>query len=295
MTSIQTGFHGKLPDHGDFLRQGSPEVQELLGRWFGAIALDASRHERGASYGSSGASFVFFPTKDRWWGSVVLPSHDRVGRSYPFAAFGGIERTDLRGELALAVFSLMPFLQQVVSNQDSWDGNGQGLSNLPTWANSLNLTAMERQLATWLTGTRADEVWKDLLGNQTQNRHGVAERLLDLSRVSSMQVSPVTNPRHLALWLMLFGSLHPTGWPSLIVLQGGSYPGMSLVFPSATGDAYTAALYPRLSTTSLPSLTDHLPTTGSGHLPQLDDRDLGASDLIHLLLTERRARLRRTT
>ena len=97
MTSIAAW--GKLPGHGDFLRIGSDSAPvAAFDAAFTALRLDAAQAE---IFAVGGPVVAFIRQADRWWGAVVLPSTDRVGRHAPFVAVAGIRSVDPADEIGV--------------------------------------------------------------------------------------------------------------------------------------------------------------------------------------------------
>ena len=103
------GFFGKLPSHGDFVgRRLPPEVKDCFDRWLQA-GLVRSKEDLGDEWlpvWLSSPIWRFVVAEgvcgEQAWAGVMMPSHDRVGRCFPFLLMAGIAGTpSLRACLTL--------------------------------------------------------------------------------------------------------------------------------------------------------------------------------------------------
>ncbi len=113
------GCHGKLPALGDFVTRGLGAA--ALERWDGWLQqlVSASRASLGPEWQAAWLRmpawhFALGPAvlTDEPWAGVLIPSVDRVGRSYPFSVLSplrpeGLPSTDWQGRAeALAIEAL---------------------------------------------------------------------------------------------------------------------------------------------------------------------------------------------
>ncbi|MFV2053358.1 TagF domain-containing protein [Aliiroseovarius sp. YM-037] len=80
------GFFGKLPSTGDFVARGLPPgLRPVLDQWLtrnvvGGLPLDRGLPDNGIR--------LVMAREDGGFAALILPSHDKLGREYPFAIIG---------------------------------------------------------------------------------------------------------------------------------------------------------------------------------------------------------------
>ena len=286
MTSIAAW--GKLPGHGDFLRIGSDSAPvAAFDAAFTALCLDAAQAE---IFAVGGPVVAFIRQADRWWGAVVLPSTDRVGRHAPFVAVAGIRSVDPADEIGVLPLAFAPFIQRVLSQHAiGWPVEGEALRQLLAgFGADLSLDAGDEAFVAHLEATTQESlvtafggpgpftaILRTVVAAATGHLHGCGIR-----------VAPVAGPVQAGFWLAaawLVRARDETPGPLVLHPGGvGIAPSITQLWPAPTAAQFAAALWPASSR------AEHGAQPIMAPAPQIPEE-------LHLptdLLTEPRAHLR---
>jgi type VI secretion system ImpM family protein len=310
MTALPVGCHGKLPFHGDFIRlHGSPSPADAIDRWFVSGARTMADT---AAFDRSGPVFAIIPDQGLWWGTVVFPSRDHVGRRYPFAVFTGIPAQQFGSEVGLVAMAFVPFFQRVLAAQaKGWPGSVEDLrAMLAGLAWTPDMVADEKRLVASLEDFTSRELWSALLGSFVDPRKdGIVAGLLATASGSAnaagLRIQPMVHQGHFCFWLMLLWLLRDrAGMPALITLMpesAGMPPSATVLWDRPSLATVFAALWPASTPPGTATGISDLLAMSGKPLPELEepmsDGDLPLRDLLHAIVSaaRRQRTLDRTT
>ena len=166
MIAPLVGSFGKLPWHGDFLRdapQGAP--LDLLDAWL-ALAPIGPPGPRSEAFDGAGPTMAMVRARGMWWAMALFPSHDAVGRRYPFCVIAGMPDDEFGGEAGLVPVAWAPFLVRCLQQAArGWPQNQAELRTaVAACAQPIDLDSEGRRLVEALADHRASEFWRGTLG-----------------------------------------------------------------------------------------------------------------------------------
>jgi len=297
MVTPVVGFFGKLPWHGDFLRDvpsGAPI--DLIDAWLGQGPIGPPGPHT-AAFDAAGPAMVMVRARGLWWAMVLIPSKDAVGRRFPFCVMAGLPEGEFGGEPGLLPASWAPFLVRCL--QQSARGWPQTQSELHTTVAALavpvDVDSDGRRLVDALGDHRLDEFWRGTLGSSSdQRRDAVWSDLValagDPSKSTGILVRPMVHQLHLSFVLMLQHLIGDTGCaPVLIGLQHGrpgDAPGATVLWGRPTSAECLAALWPTMHGADSARIHDPVKRPGAfgdptEALDNLGDPTVSLRDLLH--------------
>lgn len=252
MTSIAAW--GKLPVIGDFVRVGSEAAPvAAFDAAFTALRLDAGAVQ---AFATSGPVVAFVHQADRWWGSVVLPSTDRVGRHAPFVAVAGIRSVDPADEIGVLPLAFAPFIQRVLQQHAlGWPADGEAVRQvLAGFGADLALDSAEESFVAHLTATTQESLAATVGGPQQLSDilRTVVAAAGNRLPASGVRVAPVAGPVQAGFWLAaawLMRGRDETPGP-LVLHPGGAgrAPSITQLWPGPTAGEFAAVLWPANAT-----------------------------------------------
>lgn len=301
MSSISLAAWGKLPAFGDFLRLGSNSAPvSAFDAAFTALALD---QQRAAAFAASGPVLTFIHHSDRWWGSVVLPSHDSVGRKSPFVATAAVRSIDPGDEIGVLPLAFAPFIQRILAqHQAGWptsqDAVGAAVSAA---AAGLDLEKAEGDFVARLEATAQADLW-GAFGSAEACRQAMSVAAAAANGTipgAGLRVLPVAGQIQACFWLAAIWMVRSRDEaPGPLVIHPGGpglAPSVTVLWPSPTAGQLAAALWPG---SCQPEQAVSVVTTGRTALPVgyelpaelFTDSRGHLRDLLYRLVTERRTR-----
>jgi len=296
MTSIAAW--GKLPVFGDFVRVGSESAPvTAFDAAFTALRLDVASAD---AFAASGPVVAFVHQADRWWGSVVLPSTDRVGRHAPFVAVAGIRSVDPADEIGVLPLAFAPFIQRVLQQHAlGWPAEGEAVRQvLAGFGADLALDSAEEAFVAHLEAT-TQQALATTVGGQ--------EQLADILRTvvataggrlaaSGVRVAPVAGPVQAGFWLAaawLMRGRDETPGPLVLHPGGvGLAPSITQLWPGPTAAEFAAVLWPANAAPELGAKVVSAPTrlADDVRLPPdlMTDPRAHLRDLLYRVVSQRR-------
>lgn len=309
MATPAIGFFGKLPWHGDFLRDaptGAP--LDLIDSWLASAPIGPPG-PRTAAFDSAGPSLAMVRTRGHWWAMALQPSQDAVGRRFPFCVMAGLPEQDFGGEAALVPLMWLPFLgrclQQAVRG---WGADPAALrETVRACAQPVDAEGAGRRLVDALADHRVGKLWTGLLGSAGDPRRAgvwadVVALASDPGERTGLILHPLANQLHLAFVLMLQQMLGSgAAAPVLIAMhpgKPGDAPGSAILWGRPTAAECLGALWPSMPGAEVSRLHDPVrrpATIGDPDLApeSLDDPDLSLRDLLHEVGSATRRHVRR--
>jgi len=289
MTSIAAW--GKLPGIGDFLRIGSEAGPvAAYDAAFTALRLDAAGAE---AFAVGGPVVSFVHHADRWWGAVVLPSTDRVGRHAPFVAVAGIKSVDPADEIGVLPLAFAPFIQRVLQQHAAgWPIDSEAIRQLLAgFGADLGMDRAEEDFVAHLEATTHEALAATIGGTAVLSE--VLRTVMGAAsgRIagSGIRVSPVAGPVQAGFWLSAAWLMRRRDEaPGPLVLHPGGVgraPSITQLWPGPTASDLAAALWPAHAQPEIAGKIISAPCRVPGVVP--DDLRLPAD-----LLTDPRAHLR---
>ena len=296
MTSIAAW--GKLPVFGDFVRVGSEAAPvAAFDAAFTALRLDVANVE---AFAASGPVVAFVHQADRWWGSVVLPSTDRVGRHAPFVAVAGIRSVDPADEIGVLPLAFAPFIQRVLQQHAlGWPAEGETVRQvLAGFGADLTLDTAEEAFVTHLEATTQAALatsvgGQDQLANILRTVVATAGGRL---AASGVRVAPVAGPVQAGFWLAaawLMRGRDETPGPLVLHPGGvGLAPSITQLWPGPTAGEFASVLWPANAAPELGAKVVSAPTPLAHEikLPPdlLTDPRAHLRDLLYRVVSQRR-------
>lgn len=241
---------GKLPGHGDFLRIGSESAPVAA---FDAAFTAMRLTEAGtARFAAGGPVVAFVRQADRWWGAVVLPSTDRVGRHAPFVAVAGIRSLEPADEIGVLPLAFGPFIQRVLGQHAAgWPADGESVRQLLAgFGADLTLDASEDAFVAHLEATTQASLAVTYGGVDELIRvlRTVVAAALGVLPGCGIRVSPVAGPVQAGFWLSAAWLVRARDdAPGPLVLHPGGVglaPSLTLLWPAPTAAQFAATLWP---------------------------------------------------
>ena len=296
MTSIAAW--GKLPVFGDFVRVGSEAAPvAAFDAAFTALRLDVNNVE---AFAASGPVVSFVHQADRWWGSVVLPSTDRVGRHAPFVAVAGIRSVDPADEIGVLPLAFAPFIQRVLQqNALGWPAEGEAVRQvLAGFGADLALDSAEEAFVAHLEATTQEALTATFGGQQllADVLRTVVATAGGRLAASGVRVSPVAGPVQAGFWLAaawLMRGRDETPGPLVLHPGGvGRAPSITQLWPGPTAGEFAAVLWPANAAPELGAKVVSAPTplAQEVRLPPdlLADPRAHLRDLLYRVVSQRR-------
>lgn len=309
MASPVVGSFGKLPWHGDFLRDapaGAP--LELLDAWL-SLAPIGPPGQRSEAFDGAGPTMALVRARGMWWAMALFPSHDAVGRRYPFCVLAGLPETAFGGEYGVVPLAWTPFLVRCLQQAArGWPQNQAQLhAAVAACSQPLDIEADGRRLVESLGDHRCAEFWQGSLGSaEDPRRAGVWADLValasDPTQATGVRLRPMAHQLHLAWMLMLQQLVGDAACaPVFIGMQPGrpgENPGATVLWGRPTAAECLAALWPAMP--GAESQRIHDPIRHPGRFGDADEApealgDPGASlrDLLHVVGSATRRHVRR--
>lgn len=309
MSTLLVGHFGKLPWHGDFLRDapaGAP--LELIDAWMAGAPIGPPG-PRSAGFDAAGPSLAMVRTRGVWWAIALVPSRDAVGRRFPFCVMAGLPETDFGGEAALVPLMWLPFLGRCLQQAArGWPEDQAGLRQaVQACAQPVDAEGAGRRLVEALADHRVAELWRGTLGAADDaRRDGVWADLLALATdptvATGFMLQPMANQLHLAFILMVQQMLGSVGCaPVLIALhpgRPGEAPGTTVLWGRPTSAECLGALWPAMPGADTARIHDPVRRPGTigdaETAPEsLADPGLSLRDLLHEVGSATRRHIRR--
>ncbi|MBZ0134865.1 MAG: type VI secretion system-associated protein TagF [Planctomycetes bacterium] len=208
MSEFPTGCLGKLPLHGDFIRNNaaSPEVHELdtwvqEGIYRGYELLDSKWD---SSFDNAPTSrFIYCsPRSRRLLAGLFKPSVDKAGRRYPFMVYTIIEPGALGTDAGYLPLAMDSFLLKA-TELAAWSNAAIDLNTFLASFNSFrftpDLTEARKQFAKYVLVNSAGDYWTGAFGSADDQRRYAAVQLTawgaDLRAPESTAIRyPATEP-----------------------------------------------------------------------------------------------------
>ncbi len=298
--SASVALWGKLPGFGDFLRLGSRSAPlSAIDTAFTELRLDTAR---AAAFSASAPVVAFFHQADRWWGSVVLPSTDRVGRPAPLVAMAGLRAVDPADEIGVLPLAFGSFIGRVLAQHAAgWPTEQDAvLAAVAAAAADLDLGAAEETFVATLEASPQETLWALTGGAAGCHRtlSIVAAAAAGRLPVVGMRIAPIGSPVNAGFWLsaawLVRGRDDPPGPIVLHPGAAGIAPSVALLWPSPTGAALAAILWPAavlpayFPALATPQLEGVLPREVRLPADLCADGKSHLRDLLYRLVTERR-------
>lgn len=251
MTASVVGFFGKLPWHGDFLRDAPANAPlDLIDAWLASAPIGPPG-PHSAAFDAAGPALAMVRARGMWWAMALFPSQDAVGRRFPFCVLAGHPEGDFGGEPGLVPMAWAPFLVRCLQQAArGWPQDAAGLRQavfacLP----AIDPEAEGRRLVEALADERQDALWR-----------GVADRAAvwadltslagDPERAAGVRLRQLGHQRHLAFVLMLMHLASGASFaPVFIGMQPGrpdEAPGATVLWGRPSAGECLAALWPTL-------------------------------------------------
>ena len=297
MATPVVGCFGKLPWHGDFLRDvpaGAPI--DLIDAWL-AQAPIGPPGPRTAVFDAAGPAMLMVHARSMWWAMVMFPSQDAVGRRFPFCVLAGLPDAEFGGEPGLLPAVWAPFLVRCL--QQGARGWPQSQSELHQVVVScvapIDVDHEGRRLVDALGDHRISEFWRGSLGEAAaQKRDAVWADLVGLAaestKATGMTLKPMVHQLHLSFGLMLQHLIGDAGCaPVLIGLQPGrpgEMPGATILWGRPTAAECLAALWPTMPGAEVSRIHDPILRPGTYGEPSEAPESIGEPavslrDLLH--------------
>lgn len=293
------GSFGKLPWHGDFLRDAPPGAPlELLDAWL-APAPIGPPGPRSEAFDNAGPTMAMVKARGTWWAMALFPSRDAVGRRYPFCVLAGLPEAEFDGEPGLVPLVWTPFLVRCLQQAArGWpQTQGELRAAVAACGQPLDIDSESRRLVESLADHRCSEFWRGTLGSVQDPRiPGVWADLVALAaapdRAIGVRVRPMMHQLHLAWVLILQQLTGGTGCsPVFIAMQPGrpgDAPGATVLWGRPTAGECLAALWPAMPGADSGRIHDPVQrpgTFGDADAAPLAIDDPGSSlrDLLHLV------------
>jgi type VI secretion system ImpM family protein len=309
MSTPHFGHFGKLPWHGDFLRDapaGAP--LELIDSWLAAAPIGPPG-QRSAAFDAAGPSLAMVRTRGSWWAMAMFPSQDAVGRRFPFCVLAGLPEAEFGGEAALVPMLWLPFLVRCL--QQSARGWPQDQATLretvKTCVQPVDADGGGRRLVESLADHRVADLWRGTLGTEGDPRRaGVWADLVSLAvepeAATGLLLRPMAHQLHLPFVLMLQQLLGDSTCAPVLI---GMHPGRPGEPPSATilwgrpsAAECLAALWPSMPGAESSRIHDPVLKPGAfgdaDEAPEaLGDPSMSLRDLLHEVGSATRRHVRR--
>lgn len=304
------GHFGKLPWHGDFLRDVPPGAPlELLDAWMASAPIGPPG-PRSAAFDAAGPSLAMVRSRGHWWAMALTPSQDAVGRRFPFCVLAGLPEADFGGEAALVPLMWLPFLGRCLQQSArGWPAEAGALREaVRACAQPVDAEGAGRRLVDALADHRVEALWRGLLGSpQDPRRSGVWADLTALAadpgRLTGIVLRPLANQLHLAFVLMLQQLLGAgASAPVLIAMhpgRPGEQPGACILWGRPSAAECLGALWPSMPGADIGRLHDPVLRPGTvgdaATTPEsVEDPDISLRDLLHEAGSSTRRFVRRT-
>lgn len=198
MTTFPVGCYGKLPLHGDFIRQnaGTPELG-LFDRWVqeGIVAghTAAKGNWDDLFDHAPGSRFIYYcASTQRLMPGVMVPSCDKVGRQYPFIVFTFAPLSMFGPDYPLAPAIFDDFFTHAHGVATNWIGQDLKtfLARVDKLAFTADVASKGTKFSVDLAHTKLTDLWTGAYGSATDPR-----RSLVLGNVAEV-IKPNVNPRY---------------------------------------------------------------------------------------------------
>ena len=309
MPAPTVGSFGKLPWHGDFLRDAPANAPlDLIDAWL-SLAPIGPPGPRSEAFDNAGPAMAMVRARGMWWAMAMFPSRDAVGRRFPFCVFAGLPEAEFAGEYALVPVLWTPFLVRCLQQAArGWPQNqGELHAAVTACAQPVDPESEGRRLVDALADHRGSEFWRGTLGSaQDPRRAGLWADLValacDPALATGVRLRPMAHQLHLAFVLMLqrltgdaasapvFIGMHP-GRPN-------EAPGATILWGRPTAAECLAALWPAMLGAENSRIHDPVLRPGSfGDADEAPEvlQDPGASlrDLLHAVGSTTKRHVRR--
>lgn len=297
METLLTGFFGKLPGHGDFLRAAPAQAPlDLIDAWLAPARLGQPAADHALD--AAGPTLAMVEARGMWWALAMFPSQDAVGRRYPFCALAGLPAASFAGEAALVPQVFAPFLGHCMQRSvGGWPTAVPALRDaVADLGTAVDLDAAGLRLADALADHHMRGLWTAMLGRaEDPRRDGVFTEVVAAAALAGeaccgLRLQPMAQLHHLSFWLMLLRLSGSRGTaPSLIVIHPGTtgaQPSASVVWGRPRPEECLAAIWPGLPGGDARRLHDPLATLARFGDPEiapemLDDLDLSLREVLH--------------
>jgi type VI secretion system ImpM family protein len=304
------GYFGKLPWHGDFLREAPANAPiDLFDAWL-APAPIGPPGPASAAFDAAGPALAAVRSRGHWWAMALFPSQDAVGRRFPFCAFAGLPEAEFAGEAGVVPVAWAPFLVRCLQTAArGWPGNPAALTAaVAACAQPIDIDGEAHRLVESLADRRASALWAAVCGGDARRRDGLWADLMALARdpgeTVGFRLAPMAHQLDLAFLLMaqrLIGQ--PASSPVLIGMHPGR-PGEAasagVLWGRPSAAECLAALWPAMPGVQTARIHDLAARPGTIGDPDdapeaLADPEMALRDLLHSLGSATRRITRRPT
>jgi type VI secretion system ImpM family protein len=257
MTLPLIGSFGKLPWHGDFLRDVPASAPiDLIDAWL-AQAPIGPPGTGSASFDAAGPAMALVRARGCWWALCLFPSRDSVGRRFPFCVLAGLPEEEFAGEVGLLPSAWTPFLVRCLQQgARGWPSSQAALHEAVAACNQpVDVEGEERRLVDHLADHSVDSWLRTTLGASADPRRAgvwadLTELARDPQRATGLIMRPMAHQIHLSFVLMLQRLVGDEGcMPVFIGLHPGS-PGdqasATILWGRPTAGECLAALWPTM-------------------------------------------------
>lgn len=309
MASPASGYFGKLPWHGDFLREAPPGAPlDLIDAWL-AHAPIGPAGPRSAAFDAAGPALAMVRARGHWWAMALFPSQDAVGRRFPFVALAGLPEGEFGDEAGLVAVAWAPFLVRCLQQAArGWPGDPAGLrAAVAACVQPIDTEAEGRHLVEALADRTVGELWAGTLGSAADPRRAgmwmdIVGLAGDPARAIGLELRPMAHQAYLAFVLMLMHLVgDPAGAPVLLAIRParpGGAAGATVLWGRPGAAECLAALWPELPGADRTRIHDPASRPGAHGDParapvDLDDAGLSLRDLLHRIGSATRRHVRR--
>lgn len=293
-TAPLAGSFGKLPWHGDFLRDPPPGAPlDLLDAWLAGAPIGPPG-PRSEAFDAAGPGLAMVRARGSWWAMALFPSRDAVGRRYPFCVVAGVPEAAFGGEPGLVPTAWAPFLVRCLQQAArGWPQEAGALrAAVAACAQPIDVDHEGQRLVEALGDHRLADFWRGVLGAADDPRRAALwSTLLALAAEpaasTGVRLRPMVHQLHLAFVLMLMRQVGGAGCaPVFIGMQPGrpgEAPGATILWGRPTAGECLAALWPAMPGADGTRIRDPLRQSAPpGALPEIaTDPATSLRDLLH--------------
>lgn len=300
---LVTGLFGKLPAHGDFLRSAPAQAPlDLIDAWLAPAGLGTPAGDRALD--AAGTALALVEARGHWWALAMFPSHDSVGRRYPFCVLAGLPSAAFAGEPALVPQAFAPFLARCMQrSMAGWPGDAGELRDAVSGlGGGIDPDADGLRLADALSDHHMRGMWQSMLGRGDDPRRAAVfadavAAVMAGESCSGLRLAPMAQLHHLAFWLMLLRlSGSQASSPSLIAIHPGgpsSKPSATVLWGRPRPEECLAAIWPGMPGADARRIHDPVAAPGRLGDPEtapeaLDDLDLSLREVLHAVGSQTR-------
>ncbi len=297
MAFPQIGYFGKLPWHGDFLREAPASAPiDLIDAWL-AQAPIGPPGPASAAFDAAGPAMALVRARGCWWALCLFPSRDAVNRRFPFCVFAGLPEESFSGEVGLLPSAWTPFLIRCMQQgARGWPTSQAALHDaVAACGQEIDVDGEERRLVDRLADHSTESWLRASLGAANdQRRQGLWADLVELARdpqlATGLILRPMAHQVHLAFVLMLQRLAGNEGCaPVFIGLHPGSphdQASSTILWGRPTAAECLAALWPSMPGAALTRIHDPVQRPGTFGDPSavpasLDQPGASLRDLLH--------------